>query len=603
MGLLDSHITSNRARAERAYQNTSAATNVNPEYVTNQVNQKPKDYESGTGVALGAYPVGDGLVQRVSWNDNTETWENLGDPILTQPYSPRSVENISDLNNISTQKTRMVAVEGPTVQSGMFLPFETDPIGDGDDGSTVLQSSNGKWWVRRDTQIRGIVNVKWFGAKDSEDITTELKNALDKALTTNGVCYLPSGNYKYSSTIEIPDGVVLVGDGKEKTKLTLKDGSSSNLTAYSTSNIKGGTHDIYPHFTTEQGIGGSQNIKIKDLQIQGNTSGTSGVRSEAGLWINDAENVIIEDCRIEDVRDDLSSTDIVDQYRSFCVCITDSSKVTVKGGNYNRAGYEVIGIRGNTKDSVIKNIKSTQVTTSNGRHTIQVSDVPQPERIKIDNNVLIGGGSRIINDSSLHITISNNIIKNSVNAAIEVLTIDTSSSGGSNNSAKDTSIVNNTIEDGGLEGIRVGSIDTSNNLPTEEVNISNNQIEAESQGIFITDTIDAVINGNRILSKEGNGIRVRDDNLSKTTRINIRENIITSNDTSNNNGEGAAVSIGPSRNIDVVGNHQKFGRIGVFVENGVDRMLIADNDVTEAQNTGLDIDGGATNINQRDNRT
>jgi len=602
MGLLDSHITSNRARAERAYQNAAGATNVNPEYVSTQLNQKPKDYQSGTGVALGAYPIGDGLVQRVSWNDTTDTWDDLGDPILTQPYSPRTVENISDLNSTSTQKTRMVGVEGPTVQSGLFLPFDNDPIGDGDDGSTVLQSSNGEWWVRRDTQIRGAINVKWFGAKDGEDITTELKDALNKASTTNGFCYLPSGNYKYSSTIEIPDGVVLVGDGKEKTKLTLKDGSASNLTSYSTSNIKGGTNDMYPHFTTEQGVGGTTNIEVRNIQIQGNTAGTSGPRTEAGLWINDAENVVVENCRIEDVRDDLSSTNISNQYRSFCVCVTDSSRVTVRGGNYNRAGYEVIGVRGGTTDSVIQGIKSTQVTASNGRHTIQTSDIPQPERIKIRGNVLIGGNSRIINDTSLHITISDNIVKNSNDAAIEVLTIDTSPSGGSNNQAKDTSIVDNIVE-GGLEGIKVRSIDTANNLPTEEVIISNNQINAPGQGIFITDTVDAVISANRIVSTDANGIRVKDENLSQTSRINIRKNIITSNDTSNVNGEGAAVSVGTARNIDVVGNHQKFGRIGVFVESGADKMLIADNDITEAQNTGLDIDGGATNINQRDNRT
>lgn len=246
MGLLDSHITSNRARAERAYQNTSAATNVNPEYVTNQVNQKPKDYESGTGVALGAYPVGDGLVQRVSWNDNTDTWEDLGNPILTQPYSPRSVENITDLRDISTNKVRAVYVQKPDGQSGIFLPKQTDPFGNGDDGATALQATDGTWWVRKAALNTDVVRPEWFGLirGTTDEQTARVQRAIEwlHDQERGGTVKIPEGTF-WVRNILLRSGVNLIGEGPGSTVLKMYDVEGTRLESTNDTVLSGTIQD------------------------------------------------------------------------------------------------------------------------------------------------------------------------------------------------------------------------------------------------------------------------------------------------------------------------------------------------------------------------
>lgn len=143
MSLIDSHITSNRARAERAYQNAASALNVNPEYISSQVNQKPKDYEDDTGVALGAYPIGDGLVQRVSWNNSTDTWEDLGDPLLTAP-------NGSPGTPSAVGAGKILAVDGDN-NTKIIDPNESkwgskeDAIQEAIDGSDLSNTSQTDW--------------------------------------------------------------------------------------------------------------------------------------------------------------------------------------------------------------------------------------------------------------------------------------------------------------------------------------------------------------------------------------------------------------------------------------------------------------------------
>ena len=75
-------------------------------------------------------------------------------------YDPRdqwvdNVENITELRNRSTETLTAVHVLAPTENAGLFLPFDNDPLGDGDDGVDVLASSNGEWWGR-ESKVAGL---------------------------------------------------------------------------------------------------------------------------------------------------------------------------------------------------------------------------------------------------------------------------------------------------------------------------------------------------------------------------------------------------------------------------------------------------------------
>jgi len=63
----------------------------------------------------------------------------------------REIDSIQQLRNTPTSDAAAAHVRTPTGKSGMFVPMDGDPFGNGDDGTDVLQASNGTWWVRQAT--------------------------------------------------------------------------------------------------------------------------------------------------------------------------------------------------------------------------------------------------------------------------------------------------------------------------------------------------------------------------------------------------------------------------------------------------------------------
>ena len=521
------------------------------------------------------------------------------------------VDRIADLRSLSPDAGRDVVVRGyKTPNDGGGGIFNWDPSGratNADGGTTITSTVSGYGEGGADEGLwrrltdGGPYNARWFGATaDGTDDQLAIQSALD-AVPTGGVVFIPTGTYVIGDTIEISSGTTLRGDGFGT---LLKRKAETNLTGYDVEEIKFGTHQIHPLVTTRQGDGGTEEVVIRGLQIQGNTSSTSGPRTEAGIWVNDASNTRIVDCKVEDFRDDLSQSAINDFYRAFCVCVTDSTRTTIQGGIYNTAGYEVIGVRGGSKRTRIRGIVSTNVGNANSRHTIQASDFPAPVDTVVSGCTLDGDKSRVIADNAVDFVVTRCMIRNEESSPVEVLT-----RGGSDATDTEGTTTENVVIDGnelralsGI-GIKVRSLDQGEVVTGKDLTISDNLIESAGQGLLLTDIENASITGNQIDSLEANGIRVRDDISSATRRVVIANNIIRSNDTSNANGEGAGVSIGTARRIDVRGIHLSYGRIGVLVEGGADSCLIANNDLVDAAEEGLRIDENATNITRRNNRT
>jgi hypothetical protein len=136
----------------------------------------------------------------------------------------REVDSIDGLRDTPTSDAAAAHVRTPTGQSGIFVPMDGDPFGNGDDGATALQARDGTWWTRR-TALEGTFNARHFGAqKDRQgDAAPAIQSAIDTAAGFSSdrpaTVRIPNGVYSIESGITLPDRVQLVGDGIENTIL------------------------------------------------------------------------------------------------------------------------------------------------------------------------------------------------------------------------------------------------------------------------------------------------------------------------------------------------------------------------------------------------
>lgn len=129
------------------------------------------------------------------------------------------------------------------------------------------------------------LNVMDYGAfndgTSASTTTTAITNAISDAAASGGQkVYLPAGTYLVNSTINVPGGVTLYGDGAEKTII-----SSS-------------TNQIILNLIEGSGAYATLGPKIRDIQILGSTgvgSNQIGVKVDDDLYISSSE---VRDVRI-----------------------------------------------------------------------------------------------------------------------------------------------------------------------------------------------------------------------------------------------------------------------------------------------------------------
>jgi hypothetical protein len=118
------------------------------------------------------------------------------------------VANISDLRDLPTTDGSAAYVRGPGGQSGVFVPFDSDPFGNGDDGATAVQASDGAWWVRK--LVPGEpVKGDWFSGSDA----AAFRAVLDAASAVGVNANIESTYDLGDSTESVPSGVVVEGSG------------------------------------------------------------------------------------------------------------------------------------------------------------------------------------------------------------------------------------------------------------------------------------------------------------------------------------------------------------------------------------------------------
>ncbi len=236
-----------------------------------------------------------------------------------------TVENIAELKTIEGIDSAYVIVRGYSVPGdgggGDFywddLSVETDNIG------TIIQSTGigtGRW---KRVISNDYYNVLWFGADRNGAVNS--KNAIQKCIdevfysnaygSFKGTCYIPSGYYLVSSTIIVPRGVKIKGDGIESTSLNAFSWSSG-ASAFMI------TTDTNPDF------------KIENLLI-----GCTGACS--GIYISNSYGCVLEKVRFD--RFNIAGLNMFESGSSsinFCdftgiVTSSDTGLVVDGGSNYN----------------------------------------------------------------------------------------------------------------------------------------------------------------------------------------------------------------------------------------------------------------------------
>ncbi len=146
---------------------------------------------------------------------------------------------------------------------GNFFWDTTSPLANVD-GGTILDvtgtaTTPGRW----KRLFSGEVNVKWFGAK--MDSVTDDSEALQKAVNSEYVVYLPEGTLAVSTPILLTHGRTIIGASQEKTTIvktthnTLSTGTSAGIDAIFIIDIDNQTY--------------VRNVTLKNLLLRGTASG------------------------------------------------------------------------------------------------------------------------------------------------------------------------------------------------------------------------------------------------------------------------------------------------------------------------------------------
>lgn len=190
----------------------------------------------------------------------------------------REIDSIQQLRNTPTSDAAAAHVRTPTGQSGVFVPMDADPIGNGDDGVVALQASDGTWWVRKKA-TEGTVWLAWYGIGGSDDTnaintardtaeqiadtllgdqTATLKLRDDKSATYNGELVVSNG-------VQVDLKGELIFGGTAPQGLTLGDTSSqtSGLTHFI--NVK---HEPRSDWTSTETVVGCKVINHNNSEIR-----------------------------------------------------------------------------------------------------------------------------------------------------------------------------------------------------------------------------------------------------------------------------------------------------------------------------------------------
>lgn len=154
-------------------------------------------------------------------------WGQKGPTLRDISLGPTTVSQLSDLRSTSASSTGEL-VQVSSDNGGLFVAKASDPFGNGDDGATALQASDGTWWVRREALADEPIKAKWYGLEEGSgvDNTSALQTALDHFLRVE----LPDGDYgEISTPITLRAGHKITSDGTFRVASALGSGVTDDV--------------------------------------------------------------------------------------------------------------------------------------------------------------------------------------------------------------------------------------------------------------------------------------------------------------------------------------------------------------------------------------
>lgn len=134
-------------------------------------------------------------------------------PVFAQQSSVREVEKFSDLRNHVQDINRTRFVKGYSQQGdgahGLFIFTNTSLATN--IGTRIEVTGKGYSWER---QHEGVINIRWFGARDSAlDNSAAIQAAIDYASANRFTVFVPTGNFTNTTRIDLPSNTSIKGEG------------------------------------------------------------------------------------------------------------------------------------------------------------------------------------------------------------------------------------------------------------------------------------------------------------------------------------------------------------------------------------------------------
>jgi hypothetical protein len=316
------------------------------------------------------------------------------------------------------------------------------------------------------------VDVRKYGADPTgvADSTTSIQSALD----LSGVIYLPKGTYKISSDLTYKSNTVIRGDGYNLTIIRNTTGRTDTKTI------------LRPYLGS-----GSDNVYITGITFDQNGSSYSDSASDMSVSVDNCSDVTLSNVKFKDsitmglwVGNNVSKlkifNSIVDTSRGGGISLFGDISDIIVSGNYFYS----------CKDDALAFQDLAGATFG-------------PRNIVVSSNIFSNNNSRNSLDSTPHgiliyggklVTITGNVIDNTVSDGIAVIQGQTFRSSGVNITGNVISNAGNTSDN--VSGVPRNGIRIYN---SDNVVISGNSVlDAKNNGVITNDVIGIAITGNRV---------------------------------------------------------------------------------------------------------
>ncbi|RVH21428.1 glycosyl hydrolase family 28-related protein [Sinorhizobium meliloti] len=264
--------------------------------------------------------------------------DSVGPDQITNDFIIQTVATRTAMKAINTSRTTSVYLK-ETGREGVFKwttgDFSSHIAADTQEGAYVKAAAHASTvgaWVRKSGAVASGWNVKWFGATGdgAADDTAAFLGAISLMTAISGDLYVPQGSYRISSTLSVPSGSVIIGEGRgyefnSRTKLLFIGTGTKSYTVTGATATTVANPDVGAAYLGDSGTRGDaystldltvsfsaaiilgKGSGLKGLGIFPNFTGVAGYAGttgglsdewDVGVWARNSDWWNIEDCNV-----------------------------------------------------------------------------------------------------------------------------------------------------------------------------------------------------------------------------------------------------------------------------------------------------------------